>query len=558
MNIALDMSFIARTSGTDGIDSYAKHLIKYMLHTPSSHSFFCFYPNMEHGEEHLKQQLGQFLLENQIDMFLLISPFDFPNQAIHKDWFGETKLSAVLTDQYEPSLKETYSQMLEFIKTCDVVIALSKSSKKDAIQYAGFNPMKIVVIKGAAGDSFRKFETTDADTKFLSSFGITKPYILCTNRNDSYINHDGLIEAFNKANWGFDQQYQLVIRQQESYGINNPNVIYTGNVTVNDWVKLLNGSEIFVSPSYYESSGIPVLEAMACGVPVISSSIPTLDEFTGHAALRVDPNSVEQLTNAIIYLLANPSEKEAYSEKSLEQAKQFDWAASASVLINRFNKLEMDPALSKAIADPEADTAADADAETARTIDITLNETFSHPQLTTNPNIRFAKSANSLDSATPSLSDEPDASSPEAAAAPDENAEENTTIRLTANRYKRVKRGKQVVLYVSFNLSELPPQSVIHDSRLEIPVNNSAKAVAVHRIKDAWSARSFRRKRPLLWRLPIYKTSVSKKKKTECLYWHCTEVAKNWSSNHLTNHGVCLFAATKKQRPALLVTIGSK
>lgn len=106
-------------------------------------------------------------------------------------------------------------------------------------------------------------------------------------------------------------------------------VIFTDYVPDNDLVKFYNIADLFVYPSLYEGFGLPPLEAMACGCPVITSNISSLPEVVGDAGLMIDPNDVENLTESMHEILTKEGLKEDYIKKSLERAKMFSWKKTA-------------------------------------------------------------------------------------------------------------------------------------------------------------------------------------------------------------------------------------
>ena len=116
-------------------------------------------------------------------------------------------------------------------------------------------------------------------------------------------------------------------------------VIFTGFVEEKDLPYLLSGAKAFCFPSLYEGFGLPVLEAMACGCPVITSNVSSLPEVAGDAAILVDPYDVQQISDAMARLLTDDRLSKELRNKGLQQAKKFSWKNAARQLLEIFNTL---------------------------------------------------------------------------------------------------------------------------------------------------------------------------------------------------------------------------
>jgi glycosyltransferase involved in cell wall biosynthesis len=148
------------------------------------------------------------------------------------------------------------------------------------------------------------------------------------------------LEAFTQVCREVGNEYQLVVSGQRGWLTgslsrffnNYPNrdqVLFTGYVPMEEIPLFMNGAEVFVFPSLYEGFGLPVLEAMSCGTPVISSNRSSIPEIVGSAAVLVDPTSIRDLADRIIELLKNPDERRRLSRLGLEQASRFSWIEAA-------------------------------------------------------------------------------------------------------------------------------------------------------------------------------------------------------------------------------------
>ena len=355
MNIAFDMQFTKTISNHRGIGRYSHNMIEFIKNIGQQNSYFDFYPNLK--DTHLEKQLKGFLARNSIDIFHFTSPFEANTyRMMKKEWFGKTKLIVTLYDviplifrnvylKIEPDIK-WYLKVLEFIKDCDAILAISETTKKDAITYAAMSPDKIKVISGGVDSKFK----VCTDVKPSARFKIRKPYVIYTGGDDFRKNLPAAIQAFSHANKILCSKYQLVIvgnitNKEKLYGIaakahlDKRDLILTGYVPDDELVKLYNCAELFIYPSLYEGLGLPVLEAMACGVPVLTSNTSSLHEISGDAAYRVNPASVEEIAQGLCFLLTQPNIRSLYRKKGLEQAKKFQWQEVAQNVIEIYNSM---------------------------------------------------------------------------------------------------------------------------------------------------------------------------------------------------------------------------
>jgi glycosyltransferase involved in cell wall biosynthesis len=118
--------------------------------------------------------------------------------------------------------------------------------------------------------------------------------------------------------------------------------VHLGYVPAEDLPALISGAEVFVYPSLGEGFGLPPLEAMACGVPVICSNAPALPEVVGDAAILVPPTDVAALEEAIMHLLSDPDLKAKLRQKGLQRSRQFSWHETARLTLSAFEQAYQD------------------------------------------------------------------------------------------------------------------------------------------------------------------------------------------------------------------------
>lgn len=235
---------------------------------------------------------------------------------------------------------ERFINCHNYIATHDeiTVIADSECTKKDIIEHLGVNENRIFVTPLGYDEKTHFHET---NMSALREMGIDSPYLLYLGALDMRKGIFDILKAFDilkskyselklvisgKAEAMFESQYK-----EKLLGVSLDNVIFTGYVT--DELKrfLLSSAEAFLFPSEYEGFGLPVLEAMACGAPVITTNISSLPEVGGDAVLYVSPNQPEELADQISKILDSSSLRDDYIEKGYERAKQFSWDKTAAL-----------------------------------------------------------------------------------------------------------------------------------------------------------------------------------------------------------------------------------
>ena len=162
------------------------------------------------------------------------------------------------------------------------------------------------------------------------------PYFFSVSNRKAHKNEDRLIEAFSQANIGLETRLLLTGESNDALskvcqrcGVYD-RVIFVGSVSESELARLYRGALALVFPSLYEGFGLPVIEAMACGTPVITSNTTSLPEVSGGAALLIDPNSVKDIKNGIERLYKDKILRKTLSKKGVERAAMFTWGSVAN------------------------------------------------------------------------------------------------------------------------------------------------------------------------------------------------------------------------------------
>lgn len=228
------------------------------------------------------------------------------------------------------------------------LICVSEYTKDDLVRITGVDPRKCTVITLGRSEIFRPGISAGEIESTKKKYGITAPYFLFIGTIEPRKNIKKLITVFQefskvhdhyqlvivgKKGWHYEDVFELVSAQRLS-----GKVIFTGYVEEEEKPVLLNGCEVFVYPSVYEGFGIPILEAISCGAPVITSNISSMPEVAGDAAILIDPTNEEELLQAMLRLTADPAMKQELKEKGFLQAQQYTWRNTAEKTLQSYRE----------------------------------------------------------------------------------------------------------------------------------------------------------------------------------------------------------------------------
>jgi glycosyltransferase involved in cell wall biosynthesis len=221
------------------------------------------------------------------------------------------------------------------------VIAVSQATKDDLVEHYGIGPDKITVVYSGCDETMRPVEDEATIEEVKARYGIRGDYVLYVGTLQPRKNLGRLLEAYamvrkqandhrkgetphlviaGRKGWLYDQIFQHIVR----LGLETE-VLFPGYVPQDDLPALLSGARLFVFLSLYEGFGLPVLEAMACGTPVLCSNVSSLPEVAGEAALLVDPLDIESMAEAMNRLLQDEGLRTQLVERGYRQVRQFSW-----------------------------------------------------------------------------------------------------------------------------------------------------------------------------------------------------------------------------------------
>ncbi|AEK19266.1 glycosyl transferase group 1 [Methanococcus maripaludis X1] len=224
------------------------------------------------------------------------------------------------------------------LKSSDKIITISNHTKLDLMNYFKIPEDKIKVIYLAANQTYKKLGKNEIN-EILKKYDLNNPFILYVGGLAPNKNIERLLESYNIIkNKEISQKLILTgVKRHNSTSalktikkLNLQNdVIFTGYVPDEDLPGLYNAADLFVYPSLYEGFGLPPLEAMQCGTPVITSNTSSLPEVVGDAGIMINPYDVDELANKMYEVLTNEKLRKEMSKKGLERAKLFSWKKCA-------------------------------------------------------------------------------------------------------------------------------------------------------------------------------------------------------------------------------------
>jgi glycosyltransferase involved in cell wall biosynthesis len=243
-----------------------------------------------------------------------------------------------------------YGQIDQAVKRTDHIIAVSESTRQDTIRLLGAPEHKITVIYESANPIYRPVNDQEALKWTKSKYHITNDFILFVSTIEPRKNLPTLLKAYRQLLDSYKANVKLVIVGRRGWLSEEvltlvdklkltSNVLFLGRVPVEDLLHLYNAAQLLVQPSFYEGFGLPPLEAMACGTPVVVSNVSSLPEVVGDAGLLVDPEDVSELTVAIWRILTDEALRADLIVKGRKRAQRFSWEKTAQQTLELYQRI---------------------------------------------------------------------------------------------------------------------------------------------------------------------------------------------------------------------------
>ena len=364
MKIGIDISQIVY--GT-GVSLYTKNLVEHLLKIDRENEYRLFFSSLRGNlpvdfkiqnkkAKLIKLPIPVSILEPLWNKWHLFSIERFIGKVdvLHSsDWIQPPSSAARVTtihdfgflkfpDTAHPKIKKVMERRLFWVKKeIDMVIAVSEATKKDSLEILSLPSAKIQVVYEANPENLKKINDKKKIEKVLKKFKIKTPFVLSVATIEPRKNLKRLIQAFESLN---DKNLSLVIVGKQGWGDLGPLNFKSSKIIFTDYVGQEEKAIFYSSalglafPSLYEGFGLPVLEAMSCGCPVLTSNVSSLPEVAGNAGLLVDPLSVKEIAKGLKEITTSKKVKADLIEKGFAQAKKFTWGKAASQTLEVYKK----------------------------------------------------------------------------------------------------------------------------------------------------------------------------------------------------------------------------
>ncbi|MGB6295174.1 MAG: glycosyltransferase family 1 protein [Rivularia sp. (in: cyanobacteria)] len=261
-------------------------------------------------------------------------------------------LTFIKYPQYTNSIVETYTaKVKQCLEWTDLVLTISESSKQDIIKYLQVDEKKVVVTPLASRYHTDYFSDVRAEElSKQASYDFSVPYLLFVSTIEPRKNIKAIISAFNylkekhkiphnlvmigRKGWHYEPIFAAI--EKSPWKTNIHHLDYLSDELV---ALFYAKADVFVYPSHYEGFGLPVLEAMTLGTPVVTSNNSSLPEVAGDAALLINPNEPMQLAEAILKLISDSQLRQEFIDKGKERAKTFSWERTAIETLKAYRSI---------------------------------------------------------------------------------------------------------------------------------------------------------------------------------------------------------------------------
>jgi glycosyltransferase involved in cell wall biosynthesis len=235
------------------------------------------------------------------------------------------------------------------VRTAEAIIIVSESLRTEINSHLKVDPAKLYLVPEAVDHDLFKPGDAGLAREQVKQYGVTKPFVLFVSSLWRYKNADGLLRAwaYGRTSLGDRQLVVVGAGRDEAYtdslrvlaeklGIAG-DVVFTGGIPLAQTVPFYRAADVFVYPSHNETFGLPILEAMATGCPVVTSNVTAMPETAGGAAMLADPSDPVSIAKAI--LEATGSARGQLIEKGLRRAGDFTWGATAAATLDVYREV---------------------------------------------------------------------------------------------------------------------------------------------------------------------------------------------------------------------------
>jgi glycosyltransferase involved in cell wall biosynthesis len=291
-----------------------------------------------------QSQLPQILCKIDVDLYFHtgtppLLPFLPPWPKIRKIVFLHDIINVKSPRFFNP-ITFVHASLAKWLalRFFDHVLTNSTATKKDAVRLLKANPEKVTVVHPGLSEIFNKLPSKEALDSAQKIVGHNGPIILFVGTLEPRKNLEGLLHGFKLS--GLADSYRLVVvgaKGWKTAGLSKlvkkldlrDAVVFSGFVSDGELSALYRSATLFCYPSFDEGFGLPVLEAMACGCPVVASGIPAIREVGGDAPIYIDPKSTQSIASALRKIAEDKHSRESMAERGIERASMFSWEKAA-------------------------------------------------------------------------------------------------------------------------------------------------------------------------------------------------------------------------------------
>lgn len=288
-------------------------------------------------------RLPRELLEQRIDIYHsprdmgLPDPGRLPCPSVMT--LHDVILVRMAGDYYSPARARMYEhRLLAKVNAADHLITVSEFSKRDLCDWSGIDPTKVSVVHNGVSEQFHPVSDEQLLDAVRQRYNLPRRFIFCIGSTEPRKNIRRAIEAFGQLR-RVGSDIQLVVAGVDYCGVGPgeafegldlDGVVLAGFVQDFDLPAIYSMAEVFFFPSLYEGFGLPPLEAMACGTPVVTSSKTSLPEVVGDAAVMADPRKTGELAGALEMVLSSEELRQNLVEKGKARVAQMTWEKAAA------------------------------------------------------------------------------------------------------------------------------------------------------------------------------------------------------------------------------------
>lgn len=252
-------------------------------------------------------------------------------------------------------VKRWYEEKISYLKKADLLVSISESSRQESLKYLDMNPNDVVNIRTASDEQFQEINIRQLEKlKLYKKYDINNEFLMYTGGIDHRKNIEGLIRAYALLDKSIrdvhqlaivcsinDDQKKLLNNLALSVGLSIDEVVFTGFIPEDDLIALYNLCKAFIFPSWHEGFGLPALEAMNCGAPVIVSNRSSLPEVVENDDALFNSLDDEEMSQKIEEILTNKFFREQLIEHNKTQVEKFSWKKTAIKAIESFENYHM-------------------------------------------------------------------------------------------------------------------------------------------------------------------------------------------------------------------------